>query len=194
MHILRQLVLFPLIFCLPLWVAAEQVYINDTLRVGVRPSPSSSSAPIAVVTTGMRLQVVDRVDGYLKIRGDDDIEGWIKDIYVVADAPSVIKLHQLQKKYAVAMDKVKHLQSDLQVATEATQMLSEQLESQKMDTSKLQQELARKVGLQRLEETQHSLMWWIGLFVIPILCFAGFYSGIVWYRNQTMKRLGGLRV
>ncbi len=194
MSITRQHILLLLVFCLPLWAAAEQVYINDTLRVGVRPSPSSSVAPIAVVTTGMRLQVVDRLDGYLKIRGDDGIEGWIKEIYVVADAPSIIRLRELQKKYAVAMDKVNHLQTDLQVAGEATRMLSEQLESQRMDKSRLELELAHKMGLQRLEEAQHSLMWWIGLFVIPILGFVGFYGGIVWYRNQAMKRLGGLRV
>lgn len=194
MRILRQFLLFSLILGLPLWAAAEQVYINDTLRVGVRPVPSSSAAPIAVVTTGMRLQVIDRVDGYLKIRGDDDIEGWIKDIYVVAEAPSVIKLQELKKKYALVQKKVKHLQTDLQVATEATRMLSEQLKAQKADTSRLQVELARKMGVQRLEEAQHSLIWWIGLFIIPILGFAGFYGGIAWYRTQTMKRLGGLRV
>lgn len=178
----------------PLLVVAEEVYINDTLRVGVRPSPSGSVAPVAVVTTGMKLQVIDRVEGYLKIRGEDDIEGWIKDIYVVNEAPSIIKLHSLKKKHAATMEELKRLKADLLVATEATQILSEQLEAQKADKSKLQMELARKMGLERLEETQHSLLWWISLFIVPGLALAAFYGGIVWYRNQAMKRLGGLRV
>jgi len=193
MNIMRQFV-FLTLMCLPLWAAAQQVYINDNLRVGVRPFPSSSAAPVAVVTTGMRLRVIDRVDGYLKIRGKNNVEGWIKDIYVADEAPSIIKLHKLQARYASATEELKRLKADLQVAHAATRLLSEQLDTQKMDTSKLQSELAHKMGLERLEETQHSLLWWFSLFVIPGLALAAFYAGIVWYRNQAMKRLGGLRV
>lgn len=193
MNFLRHFLLFSVLLQ-PLWAVAEQVYINDTLRVGVRPSPSGSVAPIAVVTTGMKLNVLDRVDGYLKIRGEKGIEGWIKDIYVVDVAPSIIKLHALQTKHAAAMKELKNLKADLRVAAETTQVLSEQLAAQKADKSKLQLELARKVGVERLEETQHSILWWIGLFVIPGMAFGAFYGGIVWYRNQAMKRLGGLRV
>ena len=190
----KRLFLLFILLSQPLWLMAEEVYINDTLRVGVRPSPSGSVAPIAVVTTGMKLKVIDRIDGYLKISGADNVEGWIKDIYVVDEAPSIIKLHALQKKHTATMDELKRLRADLLVATEATRVLSEQLEAQKVDKSKLQMELARKVGLERLEETQHSILWWLGLFIIPTLALAAFYAGIVWYRNQTMKRLGGLRV
>ena len=128
----RQFLVFILLLQ-PLWAVAEQVYINDTLRVGVRPSPSGSVAPLAVVTTGMRLQVLDRVEGYLKIRGKNNVEGWIKDIYVVDEAPSIIKLHALRTKHAAAMTELKRLKADLQVAAEATQVLSEQLAVQKMD-------------------------------------------------------------
>ncbi|MFO7604031.1 MAG: TIGR04211 family SH3 domain-containing protein [Gammaproteobacteria bacterium] len=190
---MRQIVFFSLLLQ-PLWLAAEQVYINDTLRVGVRPSPSGNVAPIAVVTTGMRLQVVDRADGYLKIQGDDGIEGWIKEIFTIDEPPSVIKLQTLQKQHAAMQQEVKRLKTELQVAAKATQVLTEKLESQKADTSKLQLELAHKVGQERLEETQHSIFWWLSLFIIPTLAFAAFYGGIVWYRNQAQKRLGGLRV
>jgi len=193
MGLLRRFLLFALLLQ-PLWAVAEQVYINDTLRVGVRPSPSSSVAPIAVVTTGMKLDVLDRVEGHLKIRGEKGIEGWIKDIYTIDVAPSIIKLHALQTKHAAVMKELKSAKADLQIAAETTQVLSEQLALYKADKSKLQLELARKMGLERLEESQHSVFWWIGLFVIPGLGFVAFYGGMAWYRNQTMKRLGGLRV
>lgn len=48
--------------------AAEYVYISDNLRVGVRPEPVSSVPPISVVFTGMRLEVHERAEGYVKIR------------------------------------------------------------------------------------------------------------------------------
>ena len=46
---------------------AEYVYISDNLRVGVRTEPVSGMPPISVVFTGMRLQVHERLDGYVKI-------------------------------------------------------------------------------------------------------------------------------
>jgi SH3-like domain-containing protein len=193
MSLIRPIFLL-VILLFPALSSAEQVYINDTLRVGVRPSPSGSVAPIAVVTTGMRLKVIDRVEGYLKIRSKEGVEGWIKEIYVVDEAPSIIKLHALQAKHQATLEELKRLKSDLQVAAETTQVLSDQLAEQKADKSKLQLQLARQMGMERMEETQHTILWWISLFVIPGLAFAAFYGGVVWYRSQAMKRLGGLRV
>ena len=193
MQFLRRALFMALLFQ-PLWLAAEQVYINDTQRVGVRPTPSGSVAPIAVVTTGMRLQVVDRADGYLKIQGADGIEGWIKEIFTIDEPPSVIKLQRLQARHAAVQQELRQAKQELQVATRATQVLTEKLALQKADTSRLQLELAHKVGQERLEETQHSILWWLSLFIVPTLAYAAFYGGIVWYRNQAQKRLGGLRV
>ena len=45
--------------------AAEYVYISDNLRVGVRTEPVSGVPPISVVFTGMRLEVHEKVDGYI---------------------------------------------------------------------------------------------------------------------------------
>jgi len=71
-----------LLSCAATLSAAEYVYISDNLRVGVRTEPVSGLPPISVVFTGMRLELHENVDGYVRITTNKGISGWIKDIYV----------------------------------------------------------------------------------------------------------------
>ena len=79
----KLLIIFCLFSGISLNVFAESVYVSDNLRVGVRPEPDNGYAPVGVVTTGMKLDVLERKEGYLKVRTDTDLVGWIKDIYVI---------------------------------------------------------------------------------------------------------------
>jgi hypothetical protein len=66
--LLLAMLLGPGILC------AEVVYINDVLRVGVRPEPNNSVSPINVVMTGMKLEVLDRSEGFIQIRTEQGVE------------------------------------------------------------------------------------------------------------------------
>ena len=168
--------------------AAEYVYISDNLRVGVRTEPVSGVPPIGVVFTGMRLEVHEKSDGYIKITTDKGVTGWIKDIYVTKKAPAIIQLNVVQAKYE-KLKKELSLGSDTATILEKANLaLTEQVDELKSERREWVRERARLMA----SEYQDSS--WFGIVVTIVLMILGFVGGIFWYKTQVMKRFGGLRV
>lgn len=168
--------------------AAEYIYISDNLRVGVRPEPIGSVPPISVVFTGMRLEVNERVEGYVKITTDKGVTGWIKDIYITKEAPAIIQLNALKKKYDKLKNDLSRGNETTEVLEKANIALNEKVNELKAERREWAKERAKVVATQYKES---SWLWTIG---IVLLVMASFAAGIYWYKNHVMKRLGGLRV
>jgi len=169
---------------------ADTVYIDDKLRVGVRPEPDSRSTPVGVVTTGMQLEVLDSRNDYLRIRTDKGLTGWIKAVYAVEEPPAMIKLEQLEKKRADTLEELEALRQNVTVLEEANNSLNNQLDQVKAERSKLQLRLARDTFTQK----QGGSYWFLWLIALVVAAVAAFAGGVLWQRRQTTRRLGGLRL
>ena len=167
---------------------AEAAYINDTLRVGVRPVPDNQAAPIGVVKTGMRLEMLETTNGFVRIKTDNGLEGWIKDSYIVKTPPAMIKLQASQQRQAALEGQFKSLEENNQVLQEANRVLNTRIDQLSAERSEWQLVQARAT----LASNEINWYWW--LLGILIVAGAGFYSGVSWYRQLIMKRLGGLRI
>ena len=168
--------------------AADYVYISDNLRVGVRTEPVSGVPPIGVVFTGMRLEVHEKEDGYVRITTKKGLTGWIKDIYVTKKAPAIIELNSFRKKYE-ALEKEVSQGSDTTVLIEkANVALTKQVDELKEERQEWTRERAALMASQYKDS---SWLKAVGVFVLVILSFI---AGIFWYKTQVMKKLGGLRV
>lgn len=187
-YFLSTIISFIILSCSLTVNAAEYVYISDNLRVGVRTEPVSGVPPISVVFTGMRLEVHERVEGYVKITTDKGVTGWIKDIYVTKKAPAIIQLNALRKKY----DKLKKelsLGSDTSSILEKANMaLTEQVDELKAERREWSRERAKLMASQYKESS------WLWIVEILVLIALSFLAGVFWYKMQVMKRLGGLKV
>lgn len=172
---------------------AETAYVSDNLRVGVRPEPENI-APVGVVTSGMKLEILDRDGAYLKIRSENGQQGWIKDIYVVSKPPAIIQLEKLKVEGKKLQARLKTLEENNNVLQQANQSLSEKIEELEAQQKSFQLQRARQQAthLSSGEPSPYSWLWWV--LAILILAGVGFVSGINWYRQHVMKRLGGLRV
>ena len=184
--------IFSLVFCLISYcstaLAVEYVYISDQLRVGVRTDPTTDNLPIGVVSTGMRLEVEDRSDGYVKIKTEKGMSGWIKDIYVTNNAPAVIQLKNLQASYSKLKKELAQENETSAVLEKANAALNEQVDELKKD----RREWQRQRALAMASPGNDGAWLWYILF---ILLFGGsFAGGAAWYRTRAMKKLGGLRV
>lgn len=168
--------------------AAEYVYISDNLRVGVRTEPVSGIPPISVVFTGMRLEVHERAEGYVKITTDKGVTGWIKDIYVTNKAPAIIQLNEFRKKYDKLKKELSAGSDTSSILEKANLALTEQVDELKAERREWSQERAKLMASKYRESS------WFWIIEILVLIGLSFVAGVFWYKMQVMKRLGGLKV
>ncbi len=169
---------------------AQEVYVKDSLRVGVRTEPGNKLSPVSVVTTGMKLTVLESSGNYIKIKSANNIVGWVKKTYISPEPPARIHLQQLQEKH-------QKLQSDLAKQTKVARAAELNARSLGEEISQLKRtnaELRIQLDDQHSENMVSGLsyVWKFGLFLL--FCIIGFVGGLIWHRSYAMKRLGGLRV
>ncbi len=186
---LTLLLLILFLLAAPVTAASNYVYISDTLRVGVRKEPQSGLPPIGVVLTGMRLKVLERRDGFMKIETDKGVIGWIKDIYVTEHPPSIIQLKALKKKYQQLEKELATRKDTAAMLEKANMALNDQLDELKSERQQWVRERAELLASQYQESSPVAL-----IILVLLLLVASFVGGIFWYKLRVMKRLGGLRV
>ena len=173
-------------------VLAETMFVDDTLRVGVRLAPDSREAPVNVVTTGMKLEVLDKRDGFLRIKTAEGIEGWIKEAYASKDKPAIIRLEVLQKEHDKLRKEYHKLGSQAQETSEANRVLVEEAKRLKQENIDLHLQLVREKETGIARDPDHGKIWLVigGLFAAVFF----FAAGAAWYRYIMSKRFGGLRL
>lgn len=169
-------------------VFANTVYVNDQLRVGIRQEPNNDAAPIKVVSTGDKLELLDNEADYVLVRTSDGVEGWMKSIYTTTNVPAVVQLKALSKTAGGSSVRIKEMARQIDLMESANQVLSKELEELKSEKNRY------KLQVLALENGQPSGGWIIWLGGIIVFTVASFILGMYWYRNQAMKRLGGLRI
>ena len=187
-HILPVLLCVAALFSSLAVNAADYVYISDNLRVGVRTEPVSGIPPIAVVFTGMHLEVHEKADGYVKISTDKGVTGWIKDIYVTNKAPAIIQLNTFKLKYEKLKKELSQSGETAALLEKANLALNEEVNTLKIERREWAKERATVMASQYKESS------WFWIVEVIVLIILSFVAGIYWYKTHVMKRLGGLRV
>ncbi len=187
----KHKVCYLVFFCLVSMAAipaafAEDIYISDRLRVGVRPQPGQQIPPNNVVVTGMKLKVLARKNGFIHIRSESGIEGWIKDIYAMDKPPAELRLKEVDIAYKKLQEKLDKANETIKAMENAQVVLNEQIDRLKSQRADLQRSQAVLIA----SDPDRGL-WW---FVVVLVGLVGVIVGYLWHRYQTMRRLGGLRV
>lgn len=170
----------------------KSVYVNDTLRVGLRPEPSTAVAPIGVVTTGMKLELLGEEGDYVQVQTGKGQSGWIKKMYIVDSPTAGIRLQAIEKKQAALKARIRELEEANKVLATANHTLNQKVDTLTDERSRWQLEQARLQVSTAGKGASHRWLWW--LIGVLVTAAAGFFSGITWYRHTTARRLGGLRV
>ncbi len=186
---MRYLLLLVAVFWLvPGLVSAETAYVTDNLRIGVRPLPDNNAAPISVVISGMKLEVLKYSDDYVKIRNAEGIEGWVKEIHITKDIPIRIQLDQITTLY----QQVKKETDEKSALLKSTEEHKNKLAEEVLDLKQSNEELMTK--LQVTGHDKGSSFVWLWLVLLLLAVGGGsFYAGMIWHRQFVMKKLGGLR-
>jgi hypothetical protein len=185
---MRQcLVLFLLLFFMTT-VQAELKYVGDTLRVGVRAEADRSLPSNAVIVTGMAVEVLENNQDFSRIRTADGIEGWVKSSYLMSRKPAQIVLDEVRKNQQALQSELDSLHKAQAAALDADDSL-QALQDNVSKLIKENRELGGVVAGAAVSDDSSWLYWFSGILAVGPL---GFLFGLLWYRYQIMKKLGGL--
>lgn len=161
---------------------AQIMFVDDGLRVGVRPEASSASAPVTVIVTGDKVEVLEATSGYYRILTPSGHEGWVKKRYMSDVMPAKLRITAVEAEN-------KALKQKLDVMVDEAKQLNVQLSEA---ASALPAEECINVLLNKpltMGDDHTWLYWFSGILAVGPL---GFLLGLLWYRHQIMKKLGGL--
>lgn len=177
-----------MLFAFACSAGAATVYVDDELRVGVRERPNSSEAPEAVVTTGAALEVLERREGYVKIRTDDGVEGWVNDDYVTDELPAKLRIKPLQEELALLRNQTRELQAANEEYDSNVATLTARLDDAMEDNAALHSRLAKYYQQQTAGPRDFS--WLIAAGIMVGLFLLGIMLGVQWQRQRSSQRIG----
>ena len=185
--------------------AEEIVYVHDELRLGVRPKANSTDAPLVVVTTGARLEVLDRTGSFVKVRTDNGVEGWVNAAYLSEEKPARLLLEELEEEHTRLLERLVGTLAQAEAQQGEIESLQQQLaqlvddkafSQQRMESllSELQQ-LRAEITHNEQQVIEEQLMSWLYLALAGFFIFLlGIYFGYKWHRQRISDRMGGLEI
>lgn len=188
---------------------AEEFYVGDTLRVGVRPEPDVTLPSLSVIKSGTALEVIEQKGPYSKVRTRSGIEGWVKSAYLTSTPPALAQLKEANSKISALETQLEELKKNKSVASQnAQQELKNTIEQLQQEKTQLAEKinaisenqpstaeiLSTDNGINiNIKHIDPSLIYAL-LAVIIVLLLVGFLIGVSWYRQVVTKRLGGLSI
>ncbi|MGM0595376.1 MAG: TIGR04211 family SH3 domain-containing protein [Pseudomonadota bacterium] len=175
-------------------LAAESIYVHDFLRLGIRANPNSSESPIAVVTTGAKLEVLERRERYIRVRSEDGVEGWVSEAYVSSDPPASLRLEELQGEYERQLGELDKLREQLEEVQGRNEALKAEQKQLRAENTRLHREVTElhSETLTREEEDEHH--WLYRALAIIAIFLLGIILGVRWQKNRVSERIGGLDI
>ena len=182
---------FLLIFSISSFAQSE-VYVNDTLRVGVRAKPVSGAKTISVVKTGEVLEILDRGDPkYYKVKTPAGRIGWVSRTYVSDEKPAFMRLEALNREIESLNERIQSVENQFDLVQENNLSLEGALSRLKEEKAQLQFELEEAKRSVLVPEEYRYVAWVVGVLALFLL---GFLIGVLRMRNQIRRRFGGLGV
>lgn len=190
-------ILWAVVFLVSVNAYAETVYVIDRIRVGIYSGVANQEPLLANVVTGEALQVLQKEDGYIRVRTTQGTEGWIDAAYVTTEAPVRQRVDVVRKQLKAARDQVSKLREKL-VATQ--QALSEE----KQRVRDLANALEQRMSLVTEERPQAApepapapatgggtFLW---ILAASAMLVVGFVAGMLYIRERYRRRLGGMHL
>lgn len=81
---------------------AEQVFVSDKLVVSVYAEANQESEKLTTLESGDAVELIEKAEGYARIKLADGREGWIRSSYLSPQMPAVLRLKQLESERSPA--------------------------------------------------------------------------------------------
>ncbi|MBD3669667.1 MAG: TIGR04211 family SH3 domain-containing protein [Gammaproteobacteria bacterium] len=172
---------------------AETVFVDDNLRVGVRPEPDNSYSPISVVVSGMVLEVLERKGNYMRIRTPSGVEGWVSSSYVTKKKPAQILLEEAREEEKALNERIEDLTARIEELSQSQTRLQQTIRKLETENAELKDQMNETIRLESLL-SGGATPWWQNLIILILLILGAFGGGVLWYKRHLAKKLGGLSI
>ncbi len=136
------------------YAQAETVFVIDRLLVGVHKEKRLDSEILKVFPTGTQLEVLERSDDLARIKGPDDITGWVDSSYLTSNKPAQLLLKELE-------DELQQLKQDPSVSNieleQENERLKQQAASERLSVADLQAQLSKLQNQQTQSGSSNTL-------------------------------------
>lgn len=78
---------------------AETMYVSDLAEITLRTGKGVDHKIIALVKSGVQVEVIEPDDQWTKVRLPSGKEGWVVSRFLTSQVPSKLELEELKKKY-----------------------------------------------------------------------------------------------
>jgi SH3 domain protein len=79
---------------------AKAAWVREEVRVKLREGAPANSLVIGVVKTGDEVTILERGEGWIRIRTGDGREGFIPNGFLQSDVPAAVRLERVEAKLA----------------------------------------------------------------------------------------------
>ena len=112
----RIIVLLFVLLTLSLSAHAENRYVTDQILVGLRPAQDDTAPPLEYLPTGMRVEVIEDLGPFLKIKAASGTVGFARSKYFVATPPTgaTAATADVQEQLTAALQRIAELTAEVQ--------------------------------------------------------------------------------
>ena len=188
-----------LIWIFPLLVAlaahADTGYVTDRLSVALKSAQGEAGTVVKLLDAGAPLEVLERVGAWARVRDKAGVEGWVETRFISAEVPARIQVARLQDELNKAKAQLAETQAQLKkaeaAAAQATARAGELAKKPNEKPAATEANPPAGPAPEVQEEGASGFSWGWLVFSFAMLG-AGFWAGIVWLRERTRRKLGGM--
>ena len=123
---------------------AEPAWVTDQFEITLRSGPSTSNAIQLMVSSGTRLEVLERDadSGYTRVRTQGGTEGWVLTRYLMNEASAREQLENLTSQLTNANSRGSSLDTQLRAIRSEYDAANRRIETLEREKAAVEQELA----------------------------------------------------
>ena len=129
---------------LPVPALAEPAWVTDQFEITLRSGPSTSNAIQLMVSSGTRLEVLERDadSGYTRVRTQGGTEGWVLTRYLMNEASAREQLQTLTSQLTNANSRGSSLDTQLRAIRSEYDAANRKIQTLERDKAAVEEELA----------------------------------------------------
>lgn len=194
------------LWLLPVITAAQTVYVTDQLSLKLRGTPASDGTVIMTLKSGDKLTLIEKQNGFSKVRTGEGKSGWVQSWYVSPEIPVTylleqanLETEQLKQQLDSAENKLSNFNSVLSDENNelknTVSALSDKIKSLTNEQDLLNEKLSQQASKYAKYEFADKYNIFLILSVLLLSSFLlGFFASLKWSRRQESKRLSGYKL